>query len=205
MGNRLQPFFSFLTTFNQILERSFHFAPHLEIWVGLTCGSVRCIYLYIVISPYVRGFPAYLHLCTIYCGLWPPGNISCIFLTWYQSIGFFFSLPHAQLVLNFRSSFCPDRRRPSPIRRRSAPISRPCLGRHRYCPTKSILISDQIAAVPCEIGLQSGRAHPVSDCSPQFPTMAVFDPAASYQFPAACVRSRLPARPLASRPPRRSA
>jgi hypothetical protein len=25
-------------------------------------GGVRCIYLYIVFSPYVRGFPAYLHL-----------------------------------------------------------------------------------------------------------------------------------------------
>jgi hypothetical protein len=63
--------------------------------------------------------------CTIYCGLWPPDNTSCIFLTWYQSIGFFFSLPHAQLVLNFRSSlFRPDRRRPSPIRRWSSPIRR---------------------------------------------------------------------------------
>jgi hypothetical protein len=32
--------------------------------------SVRCIYLYIVVSPYVRGFPAYLHLYLYYI-LWP--------------------------------------------------------------------------------------------------------------------------------------
>jgi hypothetical protein len=31
---------------------------------------VRCIYLYIVVSPYVRGFPAYLHLYLYYI-LWP--------------------------------------------------------------------------------------------------------------------------------------
>jgi hypothetical protein len=33
----------------------------------------------------------FLHICTytctIYCGLWPPDNTSCIFLTWYQSPG----------------------------------------------------------------------------------------------------------------------
>jgi hypothetical protein len=36
----------------------------------------------------------FLHICTctctIYCGLWPPDNTSCIFLTWYQSYMFFF-------------------------------------------------------------------------------------------------------------------
>jgi hypothetical protein len=36
----------------------------------------------------------FLHICictcTIYCGLWPPDNTSCIFLTWYQSLGLFF-------------------------------------------------------------------------------------------------------------------
>jgi hypothetical protein len=36
----------------------------------------------------------FLHICTctctIYCGLWPPDNTSCIFLTWYQSYSFFF-------------------------------------------------------------------------------------------------------------------
>jgi hypothetical protein len=32
--------------------------------------GVRCIYLYIVISPYVRGFPAYLHMYLYYI-LWP--------------------------------------------------------------------------------------------------------------------------------------
>jgi hypothetical protein len=31
---------------------------------------VRCIYLYIVVSPYVRGFPVYLHLYLYYI-LWP--------------------------------------------------------------------------------------------------------------------------------------
>jgi hypothetical protein len=48
---------------------------------GKVC-IVRCIYLYIVISPYVRGFPAYLHLYLYYI-LWPlaPGNTSCTFIT----------------------------------------------------------------------------------------------------------------------------
>jgi hypothetical protein len=42
----------------------------------------------------------FLHICTytctIYCGLWPPNNTGCIFLTWYQGYMFFFS--HAQLM-----------------------------------------------------------------------------------------------------------
>jgi hypothetical protein len=57
------------------------------------------------------------------CGLWPPDNVSCIFLTWYQSIRFFFS--DAQLVLNFLDPFfrfllCrwPPRYRPLPSRSR---------------------------------------------------------------------------------------
>jgi hypothetical protein len=33
-------------------------------------ANVRCIYLYIVVSPYVRGLPAYLHLY-VYYKLWP--------------------------------------------------------------------------------------------------------------------------------------
>jgi hypothetical protein len=39
------------------------------------------------ISPPVRGFSCILSLVhvTIYCGLWPPGNTTCLFLTWYQS------------------------------------------------------------------------------------------------------------------------
>jgi hypothetical protein len=45
----------------------------------------------------------FLHICVMYmyyiCGLWPPDNVSCLFLTWYQSICFI-SLPHAQLVLD---------------------------------------------------------------------------------------------------------
>jgi hypothetical protein len=39
------------------------------------------------ISPPVRGFSCILspvHV-TIYCSLWPPGNTTCLFLTWYQS------------------------------------------------------------------------------------------------------------------------
>jgi hypothetical protein len=36
---------------------------------------------------------------TICCGLWPPGNTTCLFLTWYQSA-------------RFRSSPCSRRRRP---------------------------------------------------------------------------------------------
>jgi hypothetical protein len=45
----------------------------------------------------------FLHICTtctctIYCGLWPSDNTSCIFLTWYQSLGLSFFFWHAQLV-----------------------------------------------------------------------------------------------------------
>jgi hypothetical protein len=45
------------------------------------------------ISPPVRGFScilSHVHV-TIYCGLWPSGNTTCLFLTWYQSYRFFFS------------------------------------------------------------------------------------------------------------------
>jgi hypothetical protein len=59
----------------------------------------------------------FLHICTgtctIYCGLWPPDNTSCIFLTWYQSLGLSFFW-HAQLVLDHRRSFFPRRRPPRP-------------------------------------------------------------------------------------------
>jgi hypothetical protein len=37
-------------------------------WISVC--SVRCIYLYIVVSPYVRGLPAYLYLYLYYI-LWP--------------------------------------------------------------------------------------------------------------------------------------
>jgi hypothetical protein len=50
--------------------------------------DVYCILYF----PYLLG--GFLHICAMYiyyiCGLWPPDNVSCIFLTWYQSIGFFF-------------------------------------------------------------------------------------------------------------------
>jgi hypothetical protein len=46
----------------------------------------------------------FLHICTctstIYCGLWPLDNTSCIFLTWYQSLGlsFFFGTRNSCLT-----------------------------------------------------------------------------------------------------------
>jgi hypothetical protein len=42
------------------------------------------------ISPPIRGFSCILspvHVTT-YCGLWPPGNTTYLFLTWYQSVRF---------------------------------------------------------------------------------------------------------------------
>jgi hypothetical protein len=45
--------------------------------------SVLDVYLYMCIFPPVRGFSCILssvHV-TIYCGLWPPGNTICLFLT----------------------------------------------------------------------------------------------------------------------------
>jgi hypothetical protein len=48
--------------------------------------------MYCVFPRLYEGFPAYSpHLYIyIYSGLWPPGNTSCIFLTWYQSYRSFF-------------------------------------------------------------------------------------------------------------------
>jgi hypothetical protein len=50
--------------------------------------DVYCILYF----PHMLG--GFLHICALYmyyiCGLWPPDNVSCIFLTWYQSIRFFF-------------------------------------------------------------------------------------------------------------------
>jgi hypothetical protein len=41
--------------------------------------------------PHLLG--GFLYICALYmyyiCGLWPPDNVSCIFLTWYQSYSFF--------------------------------------------------------------------------------------------------------------------
>jgi hypothetical protein len=51
--------------------------------------------MYIVYCIFPRMLGGFLHICTctctIYCGLWPPDNTSCIFLTWYQSYRFFFA------------------------------------------------------------------------------------------------------------------
>jgi hypothetical protein len=56
----------------------------------------------------VRGF---LHICTctctIYCGLWPPDNTSCIFLTWYQSTRFSSRTARRNSVQNPPSSSLP--------------------------------------------------------------------------------------------------
>jgi hypothetical protein len=56
--------------------------------------DVYCILYF----PHMLG--GFLHICALYmyyiCGLWPPDNVSCLFLTWYQCYRFFF--PHAQLV-----------------------------------------------------------------------------------------------------------
>jgi hypothetical protein len=50
----------------------------------------------------------FLHICTctctIYCGLWPPDNTSCLFLTWYQSPGLGHP-PHAATRVDPKFSF----------------------------------------------------------------------------------------------------
>jgi hypothetical protein len=62
--------------------------------------TVRAIFCFVYFPVYMRGFLHILHTFTcIYTGLWLPGNTSCLFLIWYQSLGFV-SLPHAQLVLD---------------------------------------------------------------------------------------------------------
>jgi hypothetical protein len=59
---------------------------------------VRAILCIVYFPVCMRGFLHILHIYTCtYTGIWPPGNTSCIFLTWYQSYSFFF--PHAQLIL----------------------------------------------------------------------------------------------------------
>jgi hypothetical protein len=40
--------------------------------------NVRCIYLYIVVSPYVRGFTAYLHLYLYYIVAFGPQIIQLV-------------------------------------------------------------------------------------------------------------------------------
>jgi hypothetical protein len=64
----------------------------------------------------------FLHICTctctIYCGLWPPDNTSCIFLTWYQSVRFFFWTRNSSSIFSilvpFPAAVVPGRRRPVP-------------------------------------------------------------------------------------------
>jgi hypothetical protein len=69
----------------------------------------------------------FLHICictcTIYCGLWPADNTSCIFLTWYQGYRFFFS--HAQLVRSSIRSHGAGAAYLFPVV--VAPPTRPCL------------------------------------------------------------------------------
>jgi hypothetical protein len=51
----------------------------------------------------------FLHICTctctIYCGIWPPDNTSCIFPTWYQSSRLA-PLPHAATPCKFCRHRC---------------------------------------------------------------------------------------------------
>jgi hypothetical protein len=52
----------------------------------LQVNHVRCIFVY-VYFPHLLGVsciftPVHVTIC---CGLWPPGNTTCLFLTWYQS------------------------------------------------------------------------------------------------------------------------
>jgi hypothetical protein len=57
------------------------------------CHSLVFFLLYLLDVYYILYFPhllgGFLHIYTTYmyyiCGLWPPDNVSCIFLTWYQS------------------------------------------------------------------------------------------------------------------------
>jgi hypothetical protein len=49
-------------------------------------APVRCIFVYVYFS-HLLGVsciftPVHVTIC---CGLWPPGNTTCLFLTWYQS------------------------------------------------------------------------------------------------------------------------
>jgi hypothetical protein len=68
--------------------------------------------MYIVYCIFLRMLGGFLHICTctcnIYCGLWPPDNTSCTFITWYQSPGLGLIFLDAQLVCNS------GRRRPVP-------------------------------------------------------------------------------------------
>jgi hypothetical protein len=71
----------------------------------------------------------FLHICTctctIYCGLWPPGNTSCTFITWYQSPGLGLIFSDAQLVRDFSTFLDPDLGFwPSPAARLLSPPSR---------------------------------------------------------------------------------
>jgi hypothetical protein len=96
------------------------------------------IYLYMCISPPVRGFSCILspvHV-TIYCGLWPPGNTTCLFLTWYQSHRLLFSQPQPP---------------PAPASCRRVRPPPPPFPRHRRAPSGLVLVNPPAVTV-------SGRA-----------------------------------------------
>jgi hypothetical protein len=61
------------------------------------------VYICILQFPHMLG--SFQHICTctctIYCGIWPPDNISCTFITWYQSPGLGLIFSDAQLVRDF--------------------------------------------------------------------------------------------------------
>jgi hypothetical protein len=50
----------------------------------------------------------FLHICAMYmyyiCGLWPPDNVGCLFITWYQSPGLGHP-PHAATRVDPKLSF----------------------------------------------------------------------------------------------------
>jgi hypothetical protein len=64
--------------------------------------DVYCILYF----PHLLG--GFLHICTMYmyyiCGLWPPDNVGCLFITWYQSPGLGHP-PHAATRVDPKFSF----------------------------------------------------------------------------------------------------
>jgi hypothetical protein len=115
----------------------------------------------------------FLHICTctctIYCGLWPPDNTSCIFLTWYQSLGSLFFW-HAQLVPFSRPSISPRGVPPPQLVAGPVPLT---VGFDRVCPDPIARVQDPRPPIhlgPLLAPSPSGAARPVclapTGCSP---------------------------------------
>jgi hypothetical protein len=126
--------------------------------------SVRCI-LYIVFSPSVRGFPAYL--CPIHvlyiCGLWPPDNASCLFITWYQSPGL--GHPHAATRALYESCFFFDLVRPPP-----SPATLVSVGLDLPAPCLRPYTRESVPQVPPVVWLRSA-SRPSSGSRPARPAL----------------------------------